>query len=201
MTVTGKAGVDQWRSHSIVSVIFHNHRPPSCPLQPLPPLPPAPSCRPPGAALCPALHRRTGTHAMPVPLRANHHRAEAKYNVTTECECRMTCSDRHTHPQSSSKPRSPFCSVDRQCGPRRICPVTWSARELSRRRRPPAPCRLCRRKRPGRQATYRVRRRCQCPTVSTRSYCSDHILGFLILLLHVIPAPPNPDQASKTLLE
>lgn len=94
-------------THKSTPAIFHNHHPLNSLFSPPPPPPRLPlvhrhphtstpthrpnhpfiTPRPPSLSDTPR-HPSTSpaSPAMPVPLRANHHRAEARYNVTTDCQ-------------------------------------------------------------------------------------------------------------------
>jgi hypothetical protein len=139
--------------------------------------------------------------AMPVPLRAVHHRGEAKHNVTTDCKsfppfCQLV----PLVLAPSSKSRSPFCGFHRQRGSCRICPLAGPTSQLCRRWRPPSPCCVCRGQCTGCQTPYRVWCRCECPKVSFSLYRPCSIPA--TFLFDSIPTPPYcSTQAFKALFQ
>ena len=100
-----------------------------------------------------------------MPHSSKSHKAEAKFNVTTECASHIPLdvliSLTPSPPVKSPTSRSPCRCRYRKHRPRKICHLSWSTYQLGHRRRTPSPCRLFRWKRHGRQITHRQWCRCK----------------------------------------
>jgi hypothetical protein len=107
-----------------------------------------------------------------MPQSSKSHKAEAKFNVTTECAYRIPLDHLFLSltPLSFKSPtsRSPCRSRYRKHRPRKICPLSWSTYQLCHRRCTPSTCRLFRWKRHDRQIAHRQRCGCKRSKVCTR---------------------------------
>ena len=115
-----------------------------------------------------------------MPHSSRHHKAEAKFNVTTECPYFSSPTLPLTHLLSSPTSRSPCRSRYRQHRPRKICYLSWSTYQLGHRWRSPSPCRLFRWERNGGQIAHRQWCRCKRSKVCLPCFPASFPLFFFM---------------------